>query len=59
MFFKLTGMSDVNMQALFTKTGLAHTAHTWYDSQGYDENTLTFAVLHAHMLVYFVHSGFA
>ena len=58
-FFKLTGMSDVNTQALFTKTRLAHTARTWYDSQGYDENTLTFAVLRAHMLAYFVPSDFA
>ena len=58
-FFKLTGVSDVNTQALFTKTRLAHTARTWYDSQGYDENTLTFAVLRAHMLAYFVPSDFA
>ena len=58
MFFKLTGISDVNTQALFTKTWLAHTARTWYDSQGYDEKTLTFAVLHAHMLAYFVPSDF-
>ena len=58
-FFKLIGMSDVNTQALFTKTRLAHTAWTWYDSQGYDENTLTFAVLRAHMLAYFVPSDFA
>ena len=58
-FFKLTGMNYVNTQALFTKTRLAHTARTWYDSQGYDENTLTFAVLRAHMLEYFVPSDFA
>ena len=57
-FFKLTGVSDVKMQALFTKARLAHTARTWYDSQGYDENTLTFAVLCAHMLAYFVPSDF-
>ena len=59
VFFKLTGMSNVNTQALFTKTRLAHTARTWYDSQGYDENTLTFVVLNAHMLAYFVPSDFA
>ena len=28
MFFKLTGVSDVNTQALFTKTRLAHTGMT-------------------------------
>ena len=59
MFFKLTGMSDVNTQALFTKTQLAHTARTLYDSQGYDESTLTLAILRAHMLAYFVLSDFA
>ena len=59
MFFKLAGMSNVNAQALFTKTRVAHTARTFYDSQGYDENTITFAVLHAHMLAYFVPSDFA
>ena len=55
-FFKLTGMSYVNTQALFTKSRLAQTARRWYNSQGYDENTLTFAVLRAHMLAYFVPS---
>ena len=30
-YFKLTGISDSNTQALFTKTRLAKTARTWFD----------------------------
>ena len=42
LYFKLTGISNENTKALFSKIRLSDTACTWYDSQGYNETTVTF-----------------
>ena len=55
-YFKLTGIQDENTKAFFARTCLSDTAHTWYDSQGYDETLVTFVTLKSHMLDYFIPS---
>ena len=57
-YFKLTGISDENTKALFAKTRLSDTAHTCYDSQGYDKTMVTFANMKFHMLEYFIPSDY-
>ena len=57
-YLKLTGISDENSKALFSKTRLSDTACTWYDSQGYDETMVTFATMKSHMLDYFIPYGY-
>ena len=54
MYFKLFGISDENTTALFAKTRLSDIAHTWYDSQGYDETMVTFATVKSHILDYVI-----
>ena len=43
-YFKLTGVKDENMLALFAKMKLYNTVYTWYDSQGNDDNIITFSI---------------
>ena len=38
----------------FAKTRLSDTAHTWYDSQDYDEILVTFVTFKSHILDYFI-----
>ena len=40
MYFKLTGITGDNTGALYTKARLVSLACTWYDSQGYDDETI-------------------
>ena len=54
MYFKLTGISDENNKALFAKTRLSDTEHTQYDSQGYDETTVTLETIKSYILDYFI-----
>ena len=56
-YFKLNGMS-VDTKAPFVKTRLLDTAHTWYDSQGYDETTATFVTVKSHILDNFIPSDY-
>ena len=58
MYFKLTGISDENTKALFAKTRMSDTAHTWYDSQGYDKITVIFATIKFYILNYFIPSEY-
>ena len=58
MYFKLTGISDESNKGLFAKTRLSDTARTWYDSQSYDETTVTFETVNSHMLDYFIPSDY-
>ena len=57
-YFKLVGILDKNTKALFAKTRLSNTAHTWYDSQSYDKTTVLLATVKSHMLKYFIPSDY-
>ena len=57
-YFKLTGISNENSKAMFAKTRLSHTAHTWYDSQGYNKTMEIFATMNSHILDYFIPSDY-
>ena len=57
-YFKLTGISDENIKALFAEPRLSDTEHTWYDSQGYIETMVIFANMQSHMLDYFIPSDY-
>ena len=46
-YFKLTGISSTNIQALFFRTRLIKIAKNWYKLQGYNVNILTFDILRA------------
>ena len=46
------------MPFFLLKICLLDTAHTWYDSQGYDETLVTFVTLKSHMLDYFIPSDY-
>ena len=58
MYFKLKGILDKNSKALFGKNHLSDTAHTWYDSQGYNKIIVTFTTMKSHMLDYFIPSDY-
>ena len=53
-YFKLGGSLYENTKAQFFKTLLSDTAHTWYNSQGYDKITATFETIKSHILDYFI-----
>ena len=55
-YFTSTSISDENTKALFSKTRLSNTAHTWYNSQGYDETMVIFSNVLSYMLDYFIPS---
>ena len=48
--FTLTGISGGNSKVLFAKTRLLDTACIWYDSQDYNEITVTLASVEYRML---------
>ena len=48
-YFKLTGVKNQNTFSLFSRRRLFDTAHTWYDSKGYDNNKIAFSMLIAHL----------
>ena len=57
-YFILTSISYENTKALFAKNNLSDTAHTWYDSQGYNQTMVKFAIMKSRMLDYFIPSDY-
>ena len=57
-YFKIIGISDENIKALFAKIRLLDTAHTWYNSQGCDETMVIFVTINSQKLDYFILSDY-
>ena len=58
-YFKLTGVKDEKTQALFAKTRIFYSKHTCFNVQGYDNNTITFNMLLAHLKEYIIQSDYS
>ena len=58
MYSTLSGISNENNKALFSKIYLANTAYIWYNSQSYNQTMGTFAIVKHHMLDYFISSDY-
>ena len=57
-YFTITGISNENTKTLFAKNCFLDTAHTWYNSKGYNETMVILKMMKCHILDYFILSDY-